>query len=238
MNDAALEGVRLKKRFGSVLAVDGISLAVRPGEVVALLGPNGAGKSTLLSLLAGLLVPDEGSAHITGIPSSKPDGSARMRLGFLAGDTALYGRLLVGELLAFFARLHGVKDVATAVKAAADELRVGDLLKRRADALSSGQRQRVNLARAIVHDPAVLILDEPTTALDVASQRFVLDAVKKARERGRAVLFSSHLMGEVEQLADRVVLIERGTLRAEGTLADIVERAGPGGLSSLFAEDV
>jgi sodium transport system ATP-binding protein len=124
------------------------------------------------------------------------------------------------------------------VQHAAEELRVADLLKRRADGLSSGQRQRVNLARAIVHDPAVLVLDEPTTALDVASQRFVLDAVDKARARGRAVLFSSHLMGEVEELADRVVLIDKGQPRQAGTLDEIRAAAGPGGLSSLFAQDL
>ena len=231
-----LVGRRLSKRFGAVRAVDDVSIAVHPGEVVALIGPNGAGKSTLLSLLAGLLVPDAGDASILGVPSTAPGGRARASLGFLAGDTALYARLTAREVLVFFARLWGVDDVDGRVRAVADELRLGAFLDRRVDALSSGQKQRVNLARALLHDPKVLVLDEPTTALDVASQRFVLAAVEKARAGGRAVLFSSHLMGEVERLADRVVLLEGGRVTAEGPRDEIVARAGEGGLSSLFSD--
>ncbi len=226
------------KRFGGVVAVGGVTLEVRAGEVVALVGPNGAGKSTLLSLLAGLLVPDEGFAAIQGVPSTAAGGQARRALGFLSGDTALYARLSAREVLMFFAQMYGLNDEAAGARIATVEgdLRLSAFLDRRVDALSSGQRQRVNLARALLHDPAVLILDEPTTALDVASQRFVLDAVRRARAGGRAVLFSSHLMGEVEQLADRVMLLERGAITAQGPLQDVLARAGEGGLSSLFAE--
>lgn len=236
----ALVGEHLVKRYGDVLAVGGVSLSVAPGEVVALIGPNGAGKSTLLSLLAGLMPPDEGRAFIDGRQAHSEGGEARARLGFLSGDTALYGRLQVGEMLRFFGELYGLRHEAlqARVRAVAEDLQLGSFLARRCDALSSGQRQRANLARALLHDPTAIILDEPTTALDVTSQRFVLAAIRRAKERGRAVLFSSHVMGEVEEVADRVVLLERGRLRAEGTLAELRERAGAGGLSALFSEDV
>jgi sodium transport system ATP-binding protein len=236
---AALLGEHLTKRFGEVRAVRDVSLRVMPGEVVGLIGPNGAGKSTLLSLLAGLMAPDEGTAFIEGARAHSEAGQARAQLGFLAGDTALYGRLKVQELLRFFGPLYGLEGARLAERVALvlAELRLEELAGRRCDALSAGQVQRVNLARALLHEPRVLILDEPTTALDVSSQRFVLSAIRRAKERGRAVLFSSHVMGEVEEVADRVVLLERGALRAEGTLAQLQEKAGGQGLSALFGVD-
>jgi len=233
----ALRGEGLSKRYGDVHALKQATLGVRRGEVVALIGPNGAGKSTLLSCLAGLLVPDDGHASILGVPSATKGGKARQQLGFLSGSTALYGKLTVREVLRFFGGLHGLSDddldrrVATVV----DELGLHELQDRRCDGLSSGQSQRVNLARAMVHDPAVLILDEPTNALDVMSQQFVLDAVQKARAEHRAVLFSSHVMGEVEAVADRVVLLTGGRIVLRGTLDEVNARADGRGLGHLIA---
>lgn len=233
-----LEARDLVKSFGSVMAVNHVSLTVASGEVVALIGPNGAGKSTLLGMIAGLLIPDAGSAWIAGQPATLADGAARKQLGFVSGDTALYGKLKVGETLRFFGSLYGLdaKTLQMRVQQVAEELRIDGLLDRRTDALSMGQRQRVNLARALVHDPAVLILDEPTNALDVASQQFVLDAVLLAKSRGRAVLFSSHIMGEVERVADRVVLLQGGQIRAEGALSSLLAQVGSAGLGSLFID--
>lgn len=235
----ALVAERLKKRFGDVVAVDGVSLSVRPGEVVALIGPNGAGKSTLLSLLSGLMAPDEGEARIDGQTAHTEGGEAKKSLGFLSGDTALYGRLRVAEVLRFFGRLYGLEGAALEerVRAVMAQLGIEALAERRCDALSSGQVQRTNLARALLHDPTALILDEPTNALDVASQRFVLHVIQEMRARGRAVLFSSHVMGEVEEVSDRVVLLERGRIRAEGTLAELRAKAGGRGLSALFSDE-
>jgi sodium transport system ATP-binding protein len=228
----------LTKRYGDVVAVRDVSLTVARGEVVGLIGPNGAGKSTLLSMLAGLLVPDEGTAEIDGVRADSPGGIARRRLGFVAGDTRLYARLTVREVLRFYGALHGLSGATLddAVQKTADELSLAPLFDRRCDALSSGQEQRTNLARALVHDPAILILDEPTTALDVASQRFVLEVIERARRTGRAVLLASHVMGEVERVADRVIVLDGGTIRAEGTLAALLDEAGGRGLGAFFTD--
>lgn len=236
---AALWGQGLTKRFGDVAAVKAVDLHVDKGEVVALIGPNGAGKSTLLSMLVGLLTPDAGRAVINGVPAMAKGGVARANLGFLSGDTALYGRMTVRELLAFYAKLYGLQPSAIAERVAVvtEQLHLQRFLAQRCGVLSMGQRQRANLARALVHDPQVLVLDEPTTALDVASQEFVLQAVDRARSEGRAVLFSSHIMGEVEAVADRVLLLERGTIAHEGTLDALRAKAEGGKLTNLFRRE-
>jgi len=187
-------------------------------------------------MLAGLLTPDDGTAEIDGVRADLPGGVARQRLGFVAGDTRPYGRLTVRESLAFFATLHGLTDEASAgaIARVAHDLSIEKLLDRRCDALSSGQEQRANLARALVHDPSILILDEPTNALDVASQRFVLDVVVRARDAGRAVLVASHVMGEIERVASRVVVLDAGRVRAEGALDDVLARTGGRGLGAFF----
>jgi sodium transport system ATP-binding protein len=214
-------------------------MTVARGEVVGLIGPNGAGKSTLLSMLAGLLVPDEGTAEIDGVRADSAGGIARRRLGFVAGDTRLYARLTVRELLHFYGALYGLREtqLEDAVQKTADELSLTPLFDRRCDALSSGQEQRTNLARALVHDPAILILDEPTTALDVSSQRFVLEVIERAQAAGRAVLLASHLMGEVERVADRVVVLDGGAVRAEGTLDALLAETGARGLGAFFVDE-
>ncbi len=236
--EAALQGENLSKSFGDVDAVRSVSLQVNKGEVVALIGPNGAGKSTLLSMLVGLLTPDAGRALIDGQPAMTKGGAARANLGFLSGDTALYERMTVKELLVFYAKLYGLdrNAIADRVDVVTGQLRLERFLTHRCGALSMGQRQRANLARALVHNPSVLVLDEPTTALDVASQEFVLHAVSRARSEGRAVLFSSHIMGEVEAVADRVLLLERGTIAHAGTLEELRAKAVNGNLTSLFRD--
>lgn len=234
-----LRAKNLAKRYGDVVAVRDVSLSVARGEVVGLIGPNGAGKSTLLSMLAGLITPDEGTAEIDGVRADLPGGVARQKLGFVAGDTRPYARLTVRESLAFFAALHGLSVDARgrAIERVAKDLSLEKLLDRRCDALSSGQEQRANLARALVHDPSILILDEPTNALDVASQRFVLDVVLQARQAGRAVLVASHVMGEIERVSSRVIVLDAGRVRAEGPLNDVLASTGGKGLSAFFDDD-
>jgi sodium transport system ATP-binding protein len=235
---AALLGQGLVKRFGAVEAVRGVTLSVRRGEVVALIGPNGAGKSTLLSLLAGLLVPDEGVASIDGIDAQTPGGRARRGLGFVSGDTQLYARMTPREVLVFFGRLHGVAEGALPgrVELVIERLGLGPFVDRRCDGLSSGQAQRVNLGRALVHDPALLVLDEPTNALDVASQQFVLETVERARREGRAVLFASHILGDVERVADRVCVLREGRIVADGPLDDLLAATEGRGLGAYFLD--
>jgi sodium transport system ATP-binding protein len=224
---------RLCKRFGSVLAVDDLSFAVPSGEIYGLLGPNGAGKTTTLRVLAGLLVPTTGRALVAGADVATDAPRARRQLGFLTSTTGLYARLTGRELLTYFGRLHGLSRarIAERTELLAGVLDLGALLDRRCEALSTGQRQRLSVARAVLHDPPVLILDEPTVGLDVLASRFLRDFVRAERDRGKAVLFSTHYLAEAELLCDRIGLLHQGRLLAEGSPAALRQRAA--GATSL-----
>jgi len=223
----------LCKRFGAALAVDDLSFAVPPREIYGLLGPNGAGKTTTLRVLAGILAPTSGRATVAGIEVAADPRAARGRLGFLTGTTGLYARLTGRELLDYFGRLHGLPRETIAARTAllAGVLDLDPLLDRRCEALSTGQRQRLSVARAVVHDPPVLILDEPTVGLDVLASRFLRDFVRAERDRGKAVIFSTHYLAEAELLCDRIGLLHRGRLIAEGSPAEL--RALAAGATSL-----
>jgi sodium transport system ATP-binding protein len=223
----------LVKRFGDTPAVDGISLTVAPGEIYGLLGPNGAGKTTTLRVLAGMLSPSSGRASVDGVEVGIGSQEAKRRLGFLTGTTGLYARLTARELLTYFGRLHGMDAarVRRRVDWVASALDFAPLLDRRCEALSTGQKQRVSVARAVLHDPPVLILDEPTVGLDVLATRFLRDFVRGERDRGKAVLYSTHYMAEAELLCDRIGLLYRGRMLKEATPAAL--RAEAGGASSL-----
>jgi sodium transport system ATP-binding protein len=223
-----IEARGLTKRYGDVVAADGVRFTVRAGEVVGLLGPNGAGKTTILRMLAGILTASDGQAFVAGIDAALDPFAVKQQLGFLSGDTALYQRLTPREVLRYFGRLHGLGDALIAERTArlAGELRMSEFLDRRCAQLSSGQRQKTNIARAFLHDPPALILDEPTGALDVVTGRFLLEAIVAARAAGKAVLFSTHVMSEAEYLCDRVLLLHRGRIIDEGTIAELCARAG------------
>jgi sodium transport system ATP-binding protein len=226
----------LTKAYGSFVAVRGLSLRVEPGEVYALLGANGAGKTTALRCLATLLASTEGTARIAGFDARTQPLEVRRRLGFLAASMGLYARLSARELLRYFAQLQGVPDgeVEARVESAVQRFAIGDFADRLCGRLSTGQRQRVSIARAAVHDPPALVLDEPTLGLDVLSGQAIYDFVADARDRGRAVLFSTHHMSEVELLADRVGILAGGRLVEEGTAEDIVRRSGEPNLARAF----
>ncbi len=226
----------LAKHFGAVQALRCLDLDVVPGQVVGLLGPNGAGKTTCLRLLAGILAPTAGLASVAGFDLAREPYDARRHMGYLSGSTALYGRLSVREVLEYFGRLHGMDEEAIArrAEALADELEMRSFWGRRCGSLSSGQRQRANLARAFLHEPAVLILDEPTATLDVVAGHFILRAIRRARDAGRAVLFSTHIMSEAELLCDRIVLLHQGRVLDEGPLQELLERAGQPSLTETF----
>jgi sodium transport system ATP-binding protein len=226
----------LTKRFGPFVAVRGLTLRVPAGEVYALLGPNGAGKTTALRCLAGLLVPSSGSAHICGIDVAARPQEARRLLAYLSSSMGLYARLSSRELVTFFGELHGLEGSALKerVEAMVGLLELGPFADRLCGKLSTGQRQRVSLARALVHDPPVLILDEPTLGLDVISGQTIHEFIRRERERGKAILFSTHQMEEVELLADRVGILSQGELVAEGRPADIVARTGAPNLARAF----
>jgi sodium transport system ATP-binding protein len=226
----------LARRFGDVQAVSEVTLSVRPGEVVGLLGPNGAGKTTTLRMLAGILTPDRGSVRVCGIDVHAQPLDAKRRLGFLSGDTHLYQRLTPVEVLTYFGTLYGLDraGIAERIHTLVDELEMHSFKDRPCSTLSSGQKQRANIARAFLHDPDLLILDEPTTALDVISGQFVVEAIRRKRAQGKAVLFSTHIMSEAEYLCDRISLVHAGRIIDEGTLPELLARSGQRNLTDAF----
>ena len=226
----------LVKHFGPVAAVDGVSLTVSAGEVVGLLGPNGAGKTTTLRMLAGILTPDAGAVSVGGLDIHDRPLDAKRRLGFLSGDTQLYQRLSTREVLRYFGRLYGMADPLIEARTAQleEELEMHEFAGRPCGTLSSGQKQRANIARAFLHDPDLLILDEPTVALDVISGQFIVESIRRQRDAGRAVLFSTHIMSEAEYLCDRILLLHRGRIIDEGVLDDLLARSGCRNLTDAF----
>ena len=236
MSVPVLVADRLARRFGDVRAVSEVSVTVRAGEVVGLLGPNGAGKTTTLRMLAGILTPDQGSVHVCGIDVHADPLAAKRRLGFLSGDTHLYQRLSPVEILTYFGTLYGLREsrIRERVQTLVAELEMESFKDRPCGALSSGQKQRANIARAFLHDPELLILDEPTTALDVISGQFVVEAIRRKRAQGKAVLFSTHIMSEAEYLCDRIALVHDGRIIDEGPLTDLLARSGQRNLTDAF----
>lgn len=226
----------LTKHYGSLEAVDSLSLEVAGGEVYALLGPNGAGKTTALRCLATLLAPTAGTASVGGADVVEEPLEVRRRIAFLASSMGLYERLSPRELVAYFGRLHGLDEsrLAVRVEELVELFDLGDFAHRACGKLSTGQRQRVSLARALVHDPDALILDEPTLGLDVLSGQTIYDFIMEERSRGKAILFSTHQMEEVDLLADRVGVLSRGVLLTEETPSGLLERTGEPNLARAF----
>jgi sodium transport system ATP-binding protein len=235
-----LEATGLSKSFGAVHAAEGVSLKVHAGEVVGLLGPNGAGKTTILRMIAGVLEPDEGDVLLSGVHVHERPIEAKPRIGFHSGDTQLYQRLTAREALEYFGRLYGMDQahLLRRIDQLVEELEMGSFASRPCSTYSAGQKQRANIARAFLHEPDLLILDEPTTALDVVSGQFIVEAIRKQKARGVAVLFSTHIMGEAEYLCDRIALLHEGRLVDEGTLAELIERSGCSNLTDAFLKQI
>ena len=231
-----IELIGLTKRYGPLTAVESLTLRVHPGEVYALLGPNGAGKTTALRCLATLLRPTEGSAAVCGLDVRAEPRAVRGRLAFLSSSMGLYERLTPVELIEFFGRLQGLDEptLAKRVDAMVELFALSSFASRLCGRLSTGQRQRVSLARALVHDPPVLILDEPTHGLDVLSGQAIYHFIIRERERGKTILFSTHQMEGVELLADRVGVLRSGRLVAEGRPAELLSRTGAPNLVRAF----
>jgi ABC-2 type transport system ATP-binding protein/sodium transport system ATP-binding protein len=232
---------RLCRRFalpggGEVVAVDDVSFTVAPGEVYGLLGPNGAGKTTTLRMLLGLLRPTSGQAVVEGFRSSEQPDEVKRRVGLVSASAGLYPHLSVREMLLFFADLYGVPpaEARAELLRLAELLGVGGLLSRRCTTLSTGQQQRVNLARALIHRPPVLLLDEPTSGLDVLGSQVVAEFVAHLRRQGKAVILSTHRLDEAERLCDRFGLLHRGRLVCTGTLGQLRASTGCAGLVEMF----
>lgn len=229
----ALEGVRV--RYGPAVAVDGVSLHVRRGEVVGLLGPNGSGKSTILSAAAGVLDPFAGTVAVEGVRRDQdPDGYAR-RVGLVPQEPALYDELSAEANLQFFGRLYGLNkhDLRVRVEAALARARLADRRRDRVNTFSGGMRQRLNLACALLHDPAVLLLDEPTAALDPASRDSLFATLHELRDAGHAVLLTTHHLDEAEHGCDRIAVLDKGRVVASGKPAELL-RVMPAGRAVLY----
>ncbi len=226
---------QLAKSFGSRQAVSGVSFGVARGETVAFLGPNGAGKSTTLRMIAGFLEPDAGDAIINGASILSQRTRAQLSLGYLAEGAPLYLDLVVRDFLGFLARTHGLSQAAArnAIARVAEDAKISEVISRRIETLSKGYRRRVALAGAIVHDPPVLILDEPTDGLD-PNQKIAMRALIARMSADKAILISTHQLDEVEAMCSRAVLIDRGEVKADATPADLAARAPSGKLEDAF----
>jgi sodium transport system ATP-binding protein len=228
----------LHKRFGAVVAVDEVSFSAPDGLVTGLLGPNGAGKTTSLRVVSTLMLPDRGSASVDGVDVVREPLEARRRLAVLPDARGLYPRLTAREHVHYFGELHGLERglLARRTDQLLELLELRPLADRRVEGFSSGERTKVALCRALVHDPQNVVLDEPTSGLDVMSTRAVRALIRGLRERGRCVLFSSHVMQEVSALCDRIVVVARGRVVAEGTPQGLLERSGRQSLEEAFVQ--
>jgi sodium transport system ATP-binding protein len=223
-------------RRGLVHAVDGVSFEARSGEIFGLLGPNGAGKTTTMRILCTVLRPTGGVARVAGYDVATQPAHVRQHIGFLSANTAIYDRMSAWELVEYFGRLYGMdgEHLRQRLETVFTTLRMNDFRDLLGAKMSTGMRQKVSIARAIIHDPPVLIFDEPTAGLDVLVGRAVLETIQQLRELGKCILFSTHIMREVERLCDRVAIVSRGRVQACGTLAELREAYGQSDLEELF----
>jgi ABC-type Na+ transport system, ATPase component len=229
----------LTKKFGTFTAVDNISFTVAKGEIFGLLGENGAGKTTTLRMLATMLKPTRGSARLCGFDIEREPEKVRAAIGVLfGGETGLYDRLTVAENIAYFGELNGMnfRELKLRIKKLAAEFAMDDYLNRRAGKLSKGMKQKAAFARSIIHDPEVMLLDEPTSGLDVGASREVHDFILRCKQEGKTIIFSSHIMSEVEKLCDRIGIIHRGRLVDIGTIAEFRSRFGELPLEEIFVK--
>jgi sodium transport system ATP-binding protein len=226
----------LCKNFGDVIAVDGIGFDAPDGRVTGLLGPNGAGKTTTLRMIATLVEPSGGSASVDGFDVRDSAIEVRRRLGVLSDARGLYGRLTARENIRYYGELRGLapEAIAAQVEKFARVLDLGALLDRRTEGFSQGERMKVAIARALVHDPQNILLDEPTNGLDVMTTRAMRELVRELRESGKCVVFSSHVMQEVTALCDEIVIVAHGRVAARGAPEAIREASGKATLEDAF----
>jgi sodium transport system ATP-binding protein len=229
----------LSKAFGKhreVKAVDGVSFTAADGEITGLLGPNGAGKTTLLRMLATLVVPDGGTARVGDDDVVRDRTAVRRRIGVLSDARGLYPRLTARENVRYYGALHGMSGAALDARTTEviEALGIADLADRRTQGFSQGERMKVAIARALVHDPDTILLDEPTNGLDIMSTRALREMLRGLRAQGKCLLFSSHVMQEVTQLCDRIVILGHGRVIARGTTDELIAQAGAHSLEEAF----
>jgi sodium transport system ATP-binding protein len=236
----ALSKVFHDRKRGQIKAVDAVNFRCEPGRIFGLLGVNGAGKTTCLRMLATILGPTSGTASVNGFDIVNAPEKVRASIGFLSTATALYGRLTAFEVVQYFGRLHGMTE--SALRPRIDELftalAMNEFRDRRCDKLSTGMKQKTSIARTLVHDPPVMIFDEPTLGLDVLTARTVLGFIRECGQRGKTVIFSTHVMSEVEKLCDSIAIIHGGRVLADGALTQLRERTGHERLEDIFIKVV
>lgn len=221
---------------GEVYALDHVTFDVQPGEIYGLLGPNGAGKTTCLRIISTVLRPTGGSATVAGFDVATQPEEVRARIGFMSGNTGIYDRMTAREMVEYFGRLYGLEEEA--LQHRVDEIfhtlqmtEISDLLGSK---MSTGMKQKVSIARTIIHDPPVLIFDEPTMGLDVLVARAVIKAIESLRDQGKCIIFSTHIMREVEKLCDRIAIIHKGRILAAGTIEELAEEHNEPDMEELF----
>lgn len=232
-----IEVINLKKEFKKVNAVNDISFKVCEGEIVGLLGENGAGKTTTLRMLATMLRPTGGTAKINGFDIMSEADKVRGQIGILfGGEVGLYDRLTARENIRYFAELNGMSKEETnkSIENLTKALSMEEYIDRRVGKFSRGMKQKVAIARSIVHEPKVMLFDEPTAGLDVTSAKIVQDFIKRCKEENRAIIFSSHSMAEVEKLCDRIVIINKGRIVEEGTVQQLKEKYKNNDMEEIF----
>ncbi len=217
-------------------AVDSVSFSVQPGEIFGLLGPNGAGKTTTLRILSTVLQPSEGTALIDGFDTVLRPEEVRRRIGFMSANTSVYDRMTGWEMVEHFGRLYGLdeKTLHDRLEYLFERLQMEEVRNRFGEKMSTGMKQKVSIARTLIHEPPVLIFDEPTAGLDVLVARSLLQTIQELREQGKCIIFSTHIMREVEKLCDRVAIMNRGRILAEGSLEELRERYHQADLEELF----
>jgi ABC-2 type transport system ATP-binding protein len=230
----------LRKSFGTLVAVDNVSFSVEKGQLVGLLGPNGAGKTTTVSMIAGLVTPDRGDVLIAGHRLSGDTDPAKRRIGLVPQDLALYDELSARDNLRFFGALYSLSGRALddAIAKAVDLVGLGDRVRDRVKTFSGGMKRRLNLAAGLLHDPDILLLDEPTVGVDPQSRNAIFDNLETLRSRGKALIYTTHYMEEVERLADRIVVMDHGKVIAEDTLAGLQSRVASVGGGKATLETV
>lgn len=224
------------RKRGTVVALDDVTFEAKPGEVFGILGVNGAGKTTLLRVLGTILTPSAGEATVAGYDIRTQPERVRGSIGYLTGSTALYGRLTAREMLHYFGALHGLsqKTLRQRLDELVETLNMHDFIDGRCDRLSTGQQQRVSVARSLIHNPPVMFMDEPTAGLDVVTSRTIMQFIDESRRRGHTVLFSTHIMSEAERLCDRIAVIHKGRIVAIGTLEELRARTDERALELVF----
>lgn len=228
------------KKRGEIRAVDHVSFTCNPGQIYGLLGANGAGKTTTLRMLATILEPSEGTAMICGEDVVEQPQKVRANVGFLSTATALYPRLTSQEMVEYFGRLNGLgeAELNKRVDDLFGRLDMNSFRDRRCDKLSTGMKQKTSIARTLVHDPQVMIFDEPTLGLDIMTARTIVEFIRECRQRGKTVIFSTHVMSEVEKLCDVIGIIHNGKLLAEGSLPELRQKHSENDLEEIFVKVV